>query len=113
MQATTQTRLKLSDAQAHLLDRMAGLYGLMKRKLYARMAKQGGKAKSHKTAFCREHGISARVFNGMAIELRGLIDGTCELLSAAIESVHEGFQRYREVTALRIKAEGAGYVHVG
>jgi hypothetical protein len=43
-------------------------------------SRPGAEAKSHKTAFCREHGISARMFNAMAIELQGLIDGTGELL---------------------------------
>jgi hypothetical protein len=76
MQATTQTRLRLSDLDALLLDQMVELYGSMKRKLYARMAAQGGKAKSHKTAFSQEHLLSAHTFNAMAIDLQGLIDGT-------------------------------------
>jgi hypothetical protein len=63
-------------------DRIAAHYGTMKHKLYARNAANGGKAKSHKTAFCREQGISARMFNAMAIDLQGLLDGTRELLDA-------------------------------
>lgn len=78
MQLTTQTRLLLPEAHALLLDRMGELYGAMKRKLYARVAAAGCNAKSHKTPFCREHGITARMFNAMAIELEGLIDGTRE-----------------------------------
>jgi hypothetical protein len=93
MQSTTQTRLWLPACDAQLQGRMAGLYGSMKRKLYARMAKQGGKAKSHETAFCREHSISARMFNAMAIELQGLIDGTCELLGEARRSLGKGIRR--------------------
>ena len=80
MQSTTQTRLNLSSHDARTLDAMAALYGGMKRKLYARIAANGGKAKSHKTAFCREHGISSRMFNAIAIDLQGLLDGTRELL---------------------------------
>ncbi|MFP3555513.1 transposase [Paraburkholderia sp. SIMBA_049] len=80
MQSTTQTRLYLPARDARTLDEMAALYGRMKRKLYARIAANGGKAKSHKTAFCREHGISARMFNAIAIDLQGLLDGTRELL---------------------------------
>ncbi|HKR40424.1 MAG TPA: transposase [Paraburkholderia sp.] len=80
MQATTQTRLNLPSHDAQTLDAIATLYGRMKRKLYARIAAHGGKAKSHKTAFCHEHGISARMFNAIAIDLQGLLDGTRELL---------------------------------
>jgi IS605 OrfB family transposase len=80
MQSTTQTRLNLPSHDAQTLDAMAALYGATKRKLYARIAANGGKAKSHKTAFCREHGISSRMFNAIAIDLQGLLDGTRELL---------------------------------
>ncbi|NIE63125.1 transposase [Burkholderia sp. Ax-1719] len=93
MQSTTQTRLTLAKADAELLDQVAALYGTMKRKLYARMAAHGGNAKSHKTAFCREHGISARMFNAMAIELQGLIDGTRELLKEERRSLQGGIGR--------------------
>jgi hypothetical protein len=54
MQPTTQTRLNLPSHDAQTLDAMTALYGTMKRKLYARIAADGAKAKSHKTAFCRE-----------------------------------------------------------
>ena len=93
MQATTQTRLPASSHDAQLLDRMAQLYGVMKRKLYARMAAKGGKTKSHKTAFCREHRLSARMFNAMAIELQGLIDGTRELLTEERRSLRKAIQQ--------------------
>ncbi|AUT64957.1 hypothetical protein [Paraburkholderia terrae] len=80
MQSTTQTRLYLPARDAQTLDAMAALYGTMKRKLYARVAAQDVNAESHKTAFCREHGISTRMFNAIAIDLQGLLDGTRELL---------------------------------
>lgn len=48
----------------------------MKRKLCTRMAAHGGTAKSHKTSLCREH--RTRMFNAMAIEVQGLIDGVRE-----------------------------------
>ena len=51
MQSTLQTRLRLSNAASQLLDQIAGLYRAIKRKFYARMAADGGKAKLHKTAF--------------------------------------------------------------
>ncbi|CAN7807640.1 hypothetical protein [Paraburkholderia hospita] len=72
---------------------MAGLYGSMKRRLFARIAAGGGKAKSHKTVFCREHGIPARVFNAIAIELQGLIDGMRELLVAERKSLRNGIRQ--------------------
>ncbi|AUT65094.1 hypothetical protein [Paraburkholderia terrae] len=50
---------------------MAALYGTPKRKLYARIEAQGDTAKSHKTAFRREYGISSRVLNAIAVELQG------------------------------------------
>ncbi|BCG02618.1 hypothetical protein PPGU19_071860 (plasmid) [Paraburkholderia sp. PGU19] len=80
MQSTTQTRLNLPSHDEQTLDAMTALYGTMKRKLYARIAANGGKAKSQKTAFCRQHGIFARMFNAIAINLQGLLDGTRELL---------------------------------
>ncbi len=101
MQATAQTRLQLPPVDASLLDGMAGLYGSMTRKLYARIAAHGGKAKSHKTVFCREHGISARMFNALAIELQGLIDGTRELLKDERKDLNRGIRRLERQLATR------------
>ena len=93
MHSTTQTRLYLPSRDARMLDAMAALYGTMKRKLYARIAAQGGEAKSHKTAFCREHGISSRMFNAIAVELQGLLDGTRELLKTEREDLLKAIRR--------------------
>ena len=101
MQATTQTRLHLPQLDVLLLDRMGELYGSMKRKLYARIAADGGKAKSHKTAFCREHSISARMFNAIAIELQGLIDGTRELLREERRDLANSIRRLERQLATR------------
>lgn len=101
MQSTSQTRLHLPEVDARLLDRMAELHGSMKRKLYARIAALGGKAKSHKTAFCRERGLSARMFNAIAIELQGLIDGTRELLRAERKDLVKGILRLERQLAVR------------
>ncbi|HKR40418.1 MAG TPA: hypothetical protein VJU59_12190 [Paraburkholderia sp.] len=60
-----------------------------------RIAAEGGKAKSHKTAFCREHGISARMFNAIAIELQGLIDGTRELLKEERRDLTNGIHGWK------------------
>ena len=64
------------------MDRLTGYYSRLLHKLYAKIAAKGGNAKSHKTEFCREHGITARFFNGLANDVQGTIDGTRELLSA-------------------------------
>ncbi|CAG9222027.1 Exonuclease SbcC [Paraburkholderia caribensis] len=94
MQSTTQTRLCLPSRDIQTLDAMAALYdGTMKRKLYARIAANGGKAKSHKTAFCREHGISARMCNAIAIDLQGLLDGTRELLDTERKELLKAIRR--------------------
>jgi hypothetical protein len=93
MQSTTQSRLNLSSHDAQTLDQMAALHGTMKRKLYARIAADGGKTKSRETAFCREHGLSARMFNAIAIELQGLLDGTQELLDAQRKDLIRAIRR--------------------
>jgi IS605 OrfB family transposase len=93
MQSTTQTRLYLPARDAQTLVAMTTLHGTMKRKLYTRIAARGGKAKSHKTAFCREHSLSARMFNAIAIELQGLLDGTRELLGAERKNLLKAIRR--------------------
>ena len=75
MLSTLQTRLRLSDVDSQLPNRIAGLYRTMKHKLYARVAADGGKANSHKTEFYQQYGISARTFAALALWLQGLIDG--------------------------------------
>jgi hypothetical protein len=101
MQATAQTRLYLSSSDVQTLDGMAALYGTMKRKLYARIAAHGGKAKSHKTAFCREHGISGRMFNAIAVELQGLLDGTRELLDTERKELLKAIHRQQRQLDVR------------
>ena len=59
MQATTQTRLRLSEETEAILQRYGDLYGTLKRKLYARVAAGVGKAMAYKTDFCRTHAIPA------------------------------------------------------
>ena len=71
MQATTQTRLRLSEKAEAILQRYVDLYGSLKRKLYARVAAGCGKAMAYKTEFCRTHAIPARLFNALACDLRG------------------------------------------
>lgn len=79
MQQTYQDRLNLDATQKRWLDAFGSLYGQLQRKLYAHAAK-GEKLSDLKSAFSFTHGISARQFNAMRIELEGKIAGTVELL---------------------------------
>ena len=87
MQLTTQTRPELLPSTVQALDRLTQFYGTLLHKLYARVAAAGGKAKDHKTAFCAEHDITARFFNGLANDVQGTIDGTRELLKARVKDL--------------------------
>lgn len=72
----------LAPEAVQALDRLMAYYSALLHKLYAKVAAEGGRASSHKTAFCHEHGITARFFNGLANDLQGTMDGTRELLKA-------------------------------
>jgi hypothetical protein len=78
---------------------MDEFYSTMKRKLYTRVTADDGKAKSHKVALCRERGISARMFNAMAIELQGSIDDTRELFKKKRRGVRAGIRRLKRLLA--------------
>lgn len=96
MQATTQTRLALRAEQEAILDRYGDAYGALKRKLYARVAAGGGKAMAYKTEFCRMHAIPARLFNALACDLQGLLDGTRELLKERRTDLVKALARQRK-----------------
>jgi len=93
MQSTIATRLQLTRSRAQLLDEMAGLYGSLKRELYACIAARGGNAKSHRTDFCRTHGILSHMFNAMAVDMQGSIDSTRELLKEEKKQLHKVIAR--------------------
>ncbi|HJT50540.1 MAG TPA: hypothetical protein VJ734_01220 [Nitrosospira sp.] len=63
MQATTQTRLHMSEETGC----PAALRGASFMALYACVAAGRGKAIAYKTEFCRAHGIPARLFNAIAL----------------------------------------------
>lgn len=92
MQLTSQTRLTLSDAASQQLDAYARYYAKHLHKLYAWVANRGGAVKSHKTEFCRRFGISARLFNALAIQLQGMVDGTRELLKQSLKNVQKAIK---------------------
>ena len=79
MQQTYQDRLTLDATQSRWLNAFGELYGRLQRTLYAHAAK-GVKLNDLKTSFCAKHGLSARQFNAMRMELEGKISGTVELL---------------------------------
>ena len=79
MQQTYQDRLTLDAQQQRWLSACGDLYGRLQRTLYANIAK-GESASRLKPGFCAEHGLSARQFNALRLELEGKISGTLELL---------------------------------
>ena len=79
MQQTYQDRLALDASQQRWLGAFGELYGRLQRTLYASIAR-GENASQLKPQFCAEHGLSARQFNAMRLELEGKISGTVELL---------------------------------
>jgi len=101
MQATTQTRLRLSDEAENVLQRYGEVYGSLKRKLYARVAAGGGKAMAYKTEFCRTHAIPSRLFNALACDLQGLLDGTRELLKERRKDLTKALTRQKTQLATR------------
>ncbi len=101
MQATTQTRLALSEEAEDVLQRYGELYGTLKRKLYARVAAGGGKAMAYKTEFCRTHAIPSRLFNALACDLQGLLDGTRELLKDQRKDLTKALARQKKQLATR------------
>lgn len=95
MQLTLQTRLALSSSAEEQLDAFARYYAKHLHLLYAWIAREGGRARNHKTAFCRRYGISARFFSALAVELQGLIDGTRELLKAKLSDTRDALAATR------------------
>lgn len=79
MQQTYQDRLSLDADQQRWMGAFGELYGRLQRTLYASIAR-GKNASQLKPAFCLEHGLSARQFNALRLELEGKISGTVELL---------------------------------
>lgn len=95
MQLTSQTRLTLTPEAAEQLDAFAHYYAKHLHLLYALVAREGGRARNHKTAFCRRYGVSARLFNALAVELQGLLDGTRELLKANLSDARDALAATR------------------
>ena len=101
MQATTQTRLRLCEAAEDILQRFGECYGTLKRKLYACVAAGGGKAMTYKTEFCRKHAIPARLFNALACDVQGSLDGTRVLLKERRKDLTKALTRQKKQLASR------------
>ncbi|MCV5526199.1 hypothetical protein OFN18_29465, partial [Escherichia coli] len=67
---TYQTRLKLDEEAAAILDQYALLFGVVERKLFAQLC-AGASASQIKPDFCRRYGLTARQFNSIRITLAG------------------------------------------
>ena len=74
MQATYQTRMEGNDAA---LSAYAALYGRVQRRLFAEVS-SGRSAASLKSAYLREYGIPARMFNAVRVSLEGKVSGARE-----------------------------------
>jgi len=79
MQQTYQTRIHAEEQTLRWLNAFGELYGRLQRTLYAAIAK-GENPNNLKKSFCAAHGISARHFNAIRIELQGKIDSVKEVL---------------------------------
>ena len=91
MQQTYQDRLSLDPAQQRWLSAFGDLYGTLQRKLYVRIAK-GESTAVIKPAFCAEHGLSARQYNAIRMELDGKISGTIELLKVRKKDIAQSIK---------------------
>lgn len=64
-----------------------------------RVAAGGGKV--YKTEFCRTHAIPARLFNALACDLQGLLDGTREVLKERRKDLTKALARQKKQLATR------------
>ena len=96
MQLTIQARPPIAPESESVLDRVCDYYGVLKRKLYAKVAKGGGQAKDYKTEFCKQYGITARFFNGLRNDLQGMIDSVHELLRQSIKDKKQAIKNLKQ-----------------
>ena len=83
MQATYQTRMLCDDAA---LSAYAALYGRVQRRLFAEVS-SGRSAATLKSAYLREYGIPARMFNAVRVSLEGKVSGARESQLLHIETL--------------------------
>lgn len=91
----------MSEDAANTLQRHSEPHVSLKRKLHARVAAGGGKAMAYKTNFCRTHAIPARLFNAMACDLQGLLNGARKLLEEGRKDLIRAQARQKKQLARR------------
>lgn len=98
MQQTYQDRLELLPEQMRWLDAFGDLFGRLERKLYRHAAK-GENFHEIKSAFCVQHGLTARQYNAMRIELEGKISSTIELLKNCKQDLERNIKKTKRTLA--------------
>lgn len=91
MKTTAQTRITQYAGQERAaghaaLDRYADLYGMLERRLFARMA-AGASAASLKNGFRARYRIPARMFNALRVSVEGKIDAVKEGQRRQVDSL--------------------------
>lgn len=89
---TYQTRLRASPEIAKALDQYGVVYGHAQRSLFARIA-AGESAPKIKSEFSKEHGLTARQFNAMRIELDGKIASIKERRKGLISDAQQRIKK--------------------
>jgi IS605 OrfB family transposase len=95
---TYQTRFDAPKEQDAALTAYAALYGTVERNLFAALA-AGGDASSLKSAFLRRHGITARQYNAVAINLKGKMSSVKEQRAVLINELDARVKKARKVIA--------------
>ena len=113
MLQTYQDRLTLDAEQQRWLGACGELYGRLQRTLYGKIAK-GENASQLKPDFCAGHGLSARQFNALRMELEGKIGGTVELLKLRKKELKGSIQSVtRSIARLQKDIAGQLKLHAG
>ena len=75
---------------------MGATYGEAKRALLAAHRKAGKPLQSFKTEWCERYGLPARLFNAVAIDLQGSLDGIREKAKSDLEGLGDKITRAEE-----------------
>jgi len=89
---TYQTRLRASPEIAKVLDQYGAVYGHAQRSLFARIC-AGKSAVKIKSEFSKEHGLTARQFNAMRIELDGKVASIKERRKGLISEAQQRIKK--------------------
>lgn len=98
LHSTFQTRINLKDEQTIILSRMAEHLSRVERHLYADYMK-GHKLTALKSAYIKQHGLSARQFNAIRVSLEGKIDSILELSKTYIADTQSQIKKLNKAIA--------------